>query len=230
MAGYGQFCPVAQAAELLAERWTLLVVREMVSGSHRFNEIHNGVPAMSPTLLTKRLRALEQAGVVEHRDGGYHLTRAGRELEPLIAGLGLWGERWVRRTVSREDADAALLMWTVRRSVRLEAAPRGRTVVHFRFRFRTPPAPKRWWWLVLDGAAPELCIKDPGFGVDLTVRSEPRVLASVYLGDMTLAAALRRGSVRLEGPEYLVRAFPAWFGLSPLAGIERPRRARAAAR
>jgi DNA-binding HxlR family transcriptional regulator len=228
MTGYGQFCPVAQAAEVLAERWTLLVVRELVSGSTRFNEIHNGVPAMSPTLLTKRLRSLQAAGVVEHGDGEYRLTRAGQELAPLIAGLGLWGERWVRRTVSREDADAALLMWTVRRAVRSEAAPRVRTVVHFRF--RTPPEPKRCWWLVLDRAAPDLCIKDPGFGVDLTVRSEPRVLASVYLGDITLGAALRRGSIRLDGPEHLVRGFPAWFGLSALAGIERPRAALAAAR
>jgi DNA-binding HxlR family transcriptional regulator len=222
MAGYGQFCPVAQAAEVLAERWTLLVVRELINGSTRFNEIHNGVPAMSPTLLAKRLRTLELAGVLEHRDGGYHLTRAGRELEPLIQGLAVWGERWVRRTVSREDTDAALLMWTVRRSIRTDATPEGRTTVQFRF--RATPRPKHCWWLVLDDAPPDLCLTDPGFGVDLAVFSEPRVLTSVYLGDVPLATALRRGTIRREGPEHLVRGFPAWFGLSPLAGMERPRR------
>jgi DNA-binding HxlR family transcriptional regulator len=223
MAGYGQFCPVAQATELLAERWTLLVVRELIDGSTRFNEIRNGVPTMSPTLLAKRLRTLEGAGVVEHRDGGYHLTRAGRELEPLIEGLAVWGERWVRRTVSREDTDAALLMWTVRRCVRHEHTPDGRTTVHFRF--RATPKPLRCWWLVLDGAPPDLCLRDPGWGVDITIHSDPCALTAVYMGDVPLAAALRRGAVRLEGPEHLVRGFPDWFGLSPFAGMERPRRA-----
>ena len=133
MAGYGQFCPIAAAAEILTERWTPLVIRELIDGSSRFNDIQRGVPLMSSSLLTKRLRTLEADGVIEHRDGEYVLTRAGEELRPMVDLMAVWGERWVRRTISREDADAAWLMWTVRRCVVNDAVPDGRTTVHFRF-------------------------------------------------------------------------------------------------
>ena len=125
MASYGQFCPIAQAAEILTERWTPIVLRELLSGSRRFNEIQNGAPTMSSSLLSKRLRTLEATGVIEHRDGEYRLTRAGEELRPMIEQMAVWGERWVRREVSREDADAALLMWAIRRSIRTEETPDG---------------------------------------------------------------------------------------------------------
>lgn len=219
MAGYGQFCPIAQAAEVLTERWTPLVIRELVYGSRRFNEIQRGVPTMSSSLLTKRLRTLEQTGVIEHAGGEYRLTQAGEELRPLIELMAVWGEKWVRRTVSREDADAALLMWAVKRSVVHEHAPEGRTTVHFRFT-RTPE-PKRCWWLVIDSPHTDLCLKDPGFGVDLTVHSDPVTLAGVYMGDITLADALRRRAVLLEGPQHLTSGFARWFGLSSLAGMRR---------
>jgi DNA-binding HxlR family transcriptional regulator len=222
VASYGQFCPIAQAAEILTERWTPIVLRELLLGSRRFNEIQNGAPTMSSSLLVKRLRTLEATGVIEHRDGEYVLTRAGEELRPLIEQMAVWGERWVRREVSREDADAALLMWAVRRSVRIEGE---RVVLHFRF--TDAPQHKRCWWLVVEHGEADLCLKDPGFGVDLTVLSEPQALASVWLGDLTLAEALRRREIRLVGPEHHVRAFPRWFGLSSVAGIEpaSPRRA-----
>ena len=219
MGSYGQFCPIAQAAEILTERWTPIILRELLLGSRRFNEIQNGAPTMSSSLLSKRLRTLEATGVVEHRDGEYRLTRAGEELRPMIEQMAVWGARWVRREVSREDADAALLMWAIRRSIRTDETPDERIMLHFRF--HAAPERKRCWWLVVDGTEVDLCLKDPGFDLDLTVFSEPRVLASVWLGDLPLAEALRRRAIRLQGPDHHVRAFPRWFGLSSVAGVER---------
>jgi DNA-binding HxlR family transcriptional regulator len=219
VASYGQFCPIAQAAEILTERWTPIILRELLLGSRRFNEIQNGAPTMSSSLLSKRLRTLEATGVIEHRDGEYVLTRAGEELRPLIEHMAVWGARWVRREVSREDADAALLMWAIRRSIRTEEAPEERIVLHFRF--TDAPRPKRCWWLVVEDGEVDLCLKDPGYGVDLTVASEPHLLASVWLGDVSLGEALRRRTVRLVGPEHQVRAFPRWFGLSSVSGVQR---------
>jgi DNA-binding HxlR family transcriptional regulator len=221
MPGYGQFCPIAQAAEVLTERWTPLVVRELVAGSRRFNEIQRGVPLMSSSLLSKRLRTLERVGVVERRGGEYLLTQAGRELKPIIDQMGIWGERWVRREVSDGDSDPAFLMWAIKRTVRHDALPDGRTVVHFRLAGGAEK--KRYWWLVLTHADSDLCLTDPGFGIDLTVRSETQTLVSVWLGDTGLAAALRRSDIELDGPSHMRRAFANWFGLSSLAQIERPR-------
>jgi DNA-binding HxlR family transcriptional regulator len=175
MQGYGQFCPIAQAAEVLTERWTPLVIREMVLvGSHRFNLIQRGVPLMSSSLLTKRLRQLERAGIVERRsrpDGNrseYHLTPAGEELAPLLAQMGTSGERWMRRPIFEETPDTGLLMWWMRGTIKPDALPAGRTVIHFHF--RRAPEKLRYFWLVLPDA--DLCLSDPGFGVDVTVRSE----------------------------------------------------------
>lgn len=219
--GYGQFCPVAQTAEVLAERWMPLVVRELVFGATRFNEIQRGVPLMSSSLLSKRLRELERAGVVVRRsrsDGPgdeYALTDAGRELAPLVRLMGDWGERWLRRRITAGDAEPAYVMWAVRGTVRREEMPAERTVIHFRY----PRAPegKRYWWLVLDRPEVDLCLSDPGLGIDLTVHSTPEAMASVLSGDAGLAAALRSGRIRLEGPQHQVRAFPRWFGISPFA-------------
>lgn len=154
MVGYGQFCPIAQAAEVLTERWTPLVIRELaLAGSHRFNEIQRGVPLMSSSLLTKRLRQLERAGIIERRprqDGmgnDYHLTRAGEELGPLLEQMGVWGECWLRRPVSGQEADAGLFMWWMRGTIKRDALPPGRHVIHFRF--RGAPEKKRYFWLLL---------------------------------------------------------------------------------
>jgi hypothetical protein len=142
--------------------------------------------------------------------------------------LGLWGERWLRREITDEDADAALLMWAIRRSVVADAQPAERTVVHFRFS-KTPPK-RRFWWLVLTpGEAADLCLTDPGHGIDLTVRTDARTLARVYMGDTGLARALHERTLVLDGPEHHVRGFARWFGLSSLARIERPGRSVARA-
>ena len=225
MPGYGQFCPIAQASEVLTERWTPLVIRELaLGGSRRFNDIQRGVPLMSSSLLTKRLRQLERAGIIERRprtDGKgteYHLTPAGEELGPVLAQIGIWSERWLRRPIFEETPDTGLLMWWLRGTVKTDALPARRTVIHFAF--RGAPEKLRYFWLVLPEA--DLCLSDPGFGVDITVRSDPKTLTAVWMGDLGVAAALSAQSIELEGPRTLVRSFPKWFGLHPFAGIEHP--------
>ncbi len=226
MRGYGQFCPIAQAAEVLTERWTPLVIRELaLTGSRRFNDIQRGVPLMSSSLLTKRLRQLERAGLVERRprpDGKgseYHLTPAGNELGPVFAQIGIWSERWLRRPILEETPDTGLLMWWVRTTVKTDALPVGRSVIHFRF--SGVPEKLRNFWLVLPEA--DLCLTDPGFGVDIAVHSDPKTLTAVWMGDLSLSAALHGDRIELEGPRHLVRSFPRWFGLHPLfAGVDHP--------
>jgi DNA-binding HxlR family transcriptional regulator len=225
MRGYGQVCPVAQAAELLTERWTPLVIRELLAGSRRFNDIQRGVPLMSSALLSERLKTLERFGVVERRPivGGrgheYGLTTAGEELRPWVELMGVWGQRWVRREVTPEEADPALLMWDMRRNINVDRLPDRRIVV--RFSFRGAPKRKRSWWLILARPEPDLCLTDPGFGVDLTVRTDAVTMAEVWVGDLDLAGAIRSRRIVLEGSSHLMRAFPGWLRLSPLTEVAR---------
>jgi len=225
MKGYGQFCAIAQASEVLTERWTPLVIRELaLTGSRRFNDIQRGVPLMSSSLLSKRLRELEHAGIIERRprpDGKgseYHLTPAGEELGPVFVQIAIWSERWLRRPIF-ETPDIGLLMWWVRTTVKREALPPGRTVIYFRF--SGAPEKLRSFWLVFPEA--DLCLSDPGFGVDLTVQTDPKTLTAVWMGDLGLEAACASGAIELEGQRTLVRSFPKWFGLHPLfASVEHP--------
>jgi DNA-binding HxlR family transcriptional regulator len=222
MAGiYGQFCPIAQAAEVLTERWTLLVLREMLAGSTRFNEIQRGVPRMSSSLLSKRLRELERSELLTReplegeRGHSYRLTPAGEALGPLVISLGTWSRDHLKREISAEEADPALLMWDLRRSVRLDRLPQDQLVVFFRF--RDAAEDKRAWWLVAEEANADLCFSDPGFGVDLPAAAETKALAEVWVGRQELGAAMRSRRVRVTGPEHLVRSVPDWIGLSTFA-------------
>jgi DNA-binding HxlR family transcriptional regulator len=225
--GYGQFCPVAKASEVLAERWTPLVVRELLSESHRFNDLQRGVPLMSRSLLAKRMRELEQAGIVERRRGPdgrgpeYHLTPAGQELRPIIMGLGTWGKRWARSELSREDLDPRLLMWDMQRSIETDALPDHRVVVRFRFTDVRGNLP-RVTWLILEREDVDVCYRDPGFAVDLVVVGRLRTLVEVWLGDVSFGASVRAGALEVEGPRRLARAFPEWLRRSTFATVERP--------
>ncbi len=218
---YGQFCPVAQAAEVLTERWTLLVVRELLMGSTRFNDLQRGVPRMSSSLLSKRLRELERAGLITkqpldgERGHAYELTPAGEALGPLVVSLGTWSRDWLKREVSAEEADPALLMWDLRRSLRLDRLPKDPVVVFFRY--RDAEDGKRAWWLVAQESGADLCFSDPGFAIDLQVDAEARAMAEVWLGKLELGAAMRSRRVRISGPEHLVRSVPDWLGLSSFA-------------
>ena len=227
MRGYGQFCPVAKASEVLAERWTPLVVRELLCGSHRFNDLQRGVPLMSRSLLAKRMRELEHAGIVEgrgrpgRRGPEYHLTPAGEELRPIIMGLGTWGQRWARSELSRDDLDPRLLMWDMQRSIESDALPDHRVVVRFRFTDVRGNLP-RVTWLILEREDVDVCYRDPGFDVDLVVAGRLRALIEVWLGDISFSDALGAGSLGVEGPRGLAGAFPRWLRRSAFATVERP--------
>lgn len=234
MSTYGQFCPVALASEILTRRWTPLVVRELLCGSTRFNEIRRGVPRMSPSLLSTRLDELREAGIVERVsvEGSeydeYRLTRAGEELRPIVEALGTWGRRWISGDLTDEELDVELLMWDVRRRIDVEKAPRGRTVVHFHFRDR-PEEQRDFWVVVEDDGDVDLCVKDPGYEVDLQVETDVATMTGVWVGDLRFAEVLRRGEVELRGPRALRRSFPEWLGLSLFAGVEMPAPATTAA-
>jgi DNA-binding HxlR family transcriptional regulator len=217
---YGQFCPVAMAAELLATRWTLVLLGEMLSGSTRFNEIRRGVPRMSSALLAKRLRELEKAGVVLHEDGEYRLTPSGQELAPLVRGLGRWALRWVNPQCTLANLDARLLMWNVRRNLTPDPMPDRRTVVEFHFP-ELPDAEARYWLIVVPGAPVDLCSIDPGHDVDLYVAADLRAMTSAWMGLSDFRAELRAGRIELHGDAGLSGSFTRWIGRSGLAGDAR---------
>jgi DNA-binding HxlR family transcriptional regulator len=230
MSGYGQFCPVAKASEVLAERWTPLVLRELLCGSHRFSDLCRGVPLMSRSLLAKRLKELERAGVVERRRvsgreaAEYYLTPAGEELRPLIDGLGAWGQRWILFDIDEKDLDPSLLMWDIRRSLKPEALPENRVVI--RFEFADVQGPRRRWWLLAGGDDCDICMTDPGFDVDLFVTVSLRNLTRYWLGQSGWRELLA-GGLEMQGPRWAQRSLPQWLGQSGFAGVERPVRAAA---
>ncbi|WP_144127265.1 winged helix-turn-helix transcriptional regulator [Catellatospora sichuanensis] len=222
-ASYRQFCPVAKAMELLDERWTMLVVRELVAGSRHFNELRRGLPRMSPTLLSKRLQQLAAAGVVERRptdtEVQYTLTPAGRELEPIVMALGAWGVRWIGE-LGDQDLDPKLLLWDMHRHVDRAVVPSGRTVLQFAF--HDVARPLRDWWLVITPEDVDVCDFDPGHDVSVTVTASLRGLTRVWLGELSWADGLRRGDMEIEGPQDLRRAVPSWFRANVFATVPRP--------
>jgi DNA-binding HxlR family transcriptional regulator len=223
MSGYGQFCPVAKAMELLDERWTVLVVRELLSGSTHFNDLRRGVPKMSPALLSKRLQTLTRAGVVERSEAdgrtSYTLTPCGKELVEVVEALGAWSVRWIGE-LGDEDLDPHLLMWDIRRTISIEAWPRSRTTVAFHLDGVAPKA-SRWWLVVAEGQT-DVCDFDPGFEVAATIATRLRTLTHIWRGDLSWQHALLDGSVAVFGPSDVRRSIPAWLGQSTLAAVPRP--------
>ena len=221
MRGYHQFCPIAKAAEIFAERWTPLIVRELLYGSHRFGELRRGLPLISQSLLIQRLRSLERDGVLEVRraaDGRgseYHLTPAGQALGPVVEMLGAWGYHWTGHQLRAEDFDPGVLMWFLHRLVVVDKLPERRVVV----RFELPGERQRLWWLILERPEVDLCLRDEGFEIDLYVTAPARPLADALLGRLELRQAVRAGTVAVEGPPELVRAFPDWIGVTPAARV-----------
>jgi DNA-binding HxlR family transcriptional regulator len=225
---YHQYCPVARACEILADRWTPLIVRELLFGSRHFNELQRGLPGISRSLLVARLRHLEDSGVVERHTGArpnvteYTLTEAGSDLMDVITHLGTWAIKWVFANPNPDELDPALLLWKMHQRVDLREFPPGRTVVQFDFAGRKG----RRLWLVLEPGDVSACLKPPGFDSDLIVRAEVSVLYRVWAGLIDYQVAVGRGEVALEGPPALVRAFPRWFMWSPLVDIARACRER----
>ncbi|HZD41022.1 MAG TPA: helix-turn-helix domain-containing protein [Terriglobales bacterium] len=219
---YGQLCPLAKATEILAERWTFLVIRELLSGSVRFNEIRRGVPLISPSLLSQRLQRLEREGLLRREPSGsghlYHLTEAGHELAPIVRRLSQWGERWVLGHIDPSKKDVTALMWAIRRRVDPSAFGQGRVTVHFEF--TDQPQSKRCWWLVNEGTTVDLCPKDPGFEVDLYVITDLQTMVRVWVGKLKLSAAINANTLELSGSRSLRQAFCSWLLLSPFAQSE----------
>ncbi|HET9446114.1 MAG TPA: helix-turn-helix domain-containing protein [Steroidobacteraceae bacterium] len=224
MLNYGQFCPVARAAEIFGERWTPLVVRELMCGSAHFNDIRRGVPRMSTTLLVQRLRKLQEIGVVERVKvpGGavYRLTAAGEGLRPIIMALGHWGARWIGSGLKRDQLDVGLLMWDMRRFARRELFPaERRTVVQFRFGDARPG--ERSWWLVMENGEIDLCRDDPGHEVTVVIESSVRALTEIWNGIVLPEEAVRRREVRVLGKARDARNVWNWLGTSAFAPTRR---------
>jgi DNA-binding HxlR family transcriptional regulator len=215
------------ATEILGTRWTILLLRELLAGSTRFNELRRGLPRISPALLSQRLKELEQAGVIERhpseREAGvseYHLTVMGRELEPVVMGIGRWGQRWVSSDLSLKQLDGTLLMWDMRRGLRIQEPPPVRKVIKLKFP-DAPPRDSEWWLVVTPDGATDLCKVDPGFDVDLYVMSELRAMTAIWMGLLPFQQAVGSERVRLTGDERLAAAFQRWLRLSPFAPVER---------
>lgn len=225
---YGQYCPLSLAAELLCERWTLLVVSRILSGCTRFNEIHRGVPRMSPSLLSQRLSELESAGILHRRRGPggsceYRLTRAGHELEGIVEGLASWGQAWAR-DLDLDDLDPAFLVWSMHARIDSARMPPGGTVVEFALS-GAPDGVARFWLVHRDGAV-EMCLKDPGLDVDLVVTSDLRLFVEAWRGLRDLRHELRLGRIRLDGDAKLQDALPGWIRPDSLASLPRRRPGR----
>lgn len=225
MPTYGQFCPVAKSAEILGDTWSLLIVRELLLGSTRFSTLQKGMPRISPTVLNTRLKQLEARGVIARRPLSgqrgheYRLTPAGKELGPVIESLVLWGTRWARDDLGKDDADVAFLMFDIERNLRSEELPDGETVLCFQFPDRSEHAK---WWIVCDGEKRDLCDVDPGKDVSAFVTATSHDMIRVWMGDLSLSTALTDGSVVVLGESLVCRRFRKWFPLSPAAAIPRP--------
>jgi len=219
--GYGQFCPVAMAAEIVCTRWTALLLRELIAGSTRFNELRRGVPRMSPALLSKRLKELQQAGVIERKSGPgreeaeYRLTPAGQDLREVVWSLGVWGQRWIRAQVTLKNLDPSLLMWDMRRNLDPTPLPPRRSVIHVQY--PELPSPRRNWWLIVDKEGVDLCSVDPGHDVDLYVVADLRTMTAIWMGLASVEGEVDAGRLLLTGDVALQRSMQRWLGLSPFA-------------
>ena len=229
MPDYGSFCPIALAADVLGDRWTPLIVRELVLGNTRFNDIARGLPGISRSLLVQRLRHLERKGVIElwpsptGRGNEYHLTPAGKDLEPVIIAMGRWSVEWLFDDLRPHEVDPVTLTWWMHRRVDEDSMPPGRVVIEFNY-----TAPDRCMiWMVLDRGEASVCLQHPGFDSDLVVTTTTPVLAEIFQGFGELSTALARETVRIDGPPRLVRSFPKWFMWSPFVRETRARVAQA---
>ncbi|MEQ1944696.1 helix-turn-helix domain-containing protein [Mesorhizobium sp. VNQ89] len=221
--GYGQFCPVSMAAEVFCSRWTPLILRELMAGTTRFNDLRRGVPRMSPALLSKRLKELEKAGIVAvERRGGtvdYTLTPAGMDLREVVMTLGIWGQRWVESQLSLRNLDPTLLMWDMRRNLIVKPLPPRKCTIQFQY--PELPGAKKNFWLVVDNAVVDLCYFDPGFEIDLLVRSPLRTMTAVWMGLAKLRSEIDAGTIELDGDPAIAGAMQNWLGLSPFANETR---------
>jgi len=221
MKTYGQFCPLAQATQLLCERWTLLIARELLAGSSRFSELQKGVPLMSPTLLSARLKSMLKAGIIK-MDGqkgehGYSLTPAGLELRPIVELLGAWGHRWSRSHLETGDLDAGLLMWDMRRTVDSAVFPKQKVVIEFEY--NDAPEGARHWWLVCENNEIDLCLTDNGYDVDCLIKCSLKTMTAVWIREYSFNEAVKKDDIKVLGNPDIARKLQDWLRSSPLATL-----------
>lgn len=215
---YGQFCPIAKAAEVLGEKWTILILRELLFGTNRFNDFQRAISGISPTMLTKRLRELEQHGLLEKNNHDYVLTRSGYELAPLIRQYATWGMRWARGgKLSKEELDVELLMWDMRRRVNAAYLPPTGCIIHIRF--KDLKKQERNWWLVAAEGQVNLQNSEPEEDADLLLQSDLRTLTEMWMGDVTLRTALAQQRLMLKGRPLLIRSIEQWLPLASYANV-----------
>jgi DNA-binding HxlR family transcriptional regulator len=212
------------AAEVFCTKWTAVLMRELLSGSTRFNDLRRGLPRVSPTLLSARLKDLQAAGVVMvvAGPGGqneYHLTEAGRDLRGLVMGLGFWGQKWIESRLSLRNLDSSLLMWDMRRNLNPAPMPARRCTIQFLY--PELPHSQQSWWLVVEKGEADLCSIDPGFEIDLLVHGSLRAMTAVWMGLATVEDEVAAGKLRVDGDPELARTIQQWLGLSPFARGER---------
>ena len=220
---YGQFCPVAKAAEVLGERWTILIIRELLLGTTRFTEFQRALSQISPTLLTKRLNQLQDCGLLvrkkmpEQRRTEYQLTPAGRELLPVVTGLGEWGMKWARGQMNDDELDVELLMHDFSRRIDETQLPGGRTVIKFVFRGLSQFA--HWWIVLEENGERELCVNNPGKGVDIELRTDLRTMTEIWAGDTEIRAVKNNGKLKLSGNPVLIRSVALWLRVGLFANV-----------
>ncbi len=223
MKGYGQFCPIAKASEVLGERWTNLVIRELGAGSETFNDLRKGLPLMSPSLLSTRLKSLEKGGILDRKekDGSvrYTLTKAGDELTHIIWQLGTWGHRWVRSDLSHDDLDPGLLVWDIHRNLDADFFKGEHNVI--KFEFTDYVSKLRNWWLVIKEGDVDVCMKDPGYDVDLIIASDLKTMTAIWMGDTTIMKAMREKTVMIDGSSHLKKNISIWLGTNYYADVKK---------
>lgn len=226
MKGYGQFCPIAKASEVVSERWTILIIRELGAGSETFNDIRRGLPLISPTLLSSRLKSLEKQEIIERIEAGggvrYRLAQAGEELVEIVWQLGTWGHRWVRSDLSENDLDPSMLVWDIHRTIDADFFEHSPTVIQIEFTDYT--SRYRFWWIVVRDREADVCLKDPGHEVDIRITTDLRTLTAAWMGDTTISRAVRDGGIRLEGSSYLRKNISKWLGSNFYADVKSMRR------
>jgi DNA-binding HxlR family transcriptional regulator len=222
MKGYSTYCPVAKAAEILTDRWTILLIRDLLLGARHFNDFRRSIPLITPAMLSKRLGTLQEVGIITHEISGedgrweYRLTEAGRELKPFVDAAGEWGQRWARSKLPHGELHPSTLMWDIHRFLKTQHLPTRRTVLNFEF---TDLKAMRQWWLVVQAGEVDVCLDDPGHDVDVWIVCTLLTLTQVFMGDLSIASALGTGKLRLNGNSQLIRNMPRWLGLMPFNNV-----------
>ena len=222
MKSYGQFCPVAKAAELFCERWNALIIRDLAAGPRRFTELQRGVPLMSPSLLSSRLKRLIEEKIVARHDmgeqrPGYALTEAGREFVPLVEALGIWGQRWTRRELKEHEIDLGLLVWSLESSTDPNAFGTKRCLIRLELTDQTES--KRFWWFLNQKGQCELCVEDPGGDVNLYLACTLPDAIYMVRGDVDPAAAIDMQRLEVLGDGWARSALMKWLNLGPITKV-----------